>query len=34
LGLLINFHVGMLKHGIGQVVNDFSDSAISVNSAV
>ena len=34
LGLLINFHVGMLKHGIKRVVNDFPDSAISANSAV
>lgn len=34
LGLLINFHVGMLKHGIRRVVNDFPDSAISANSAV
>ena len=34
LGLLINFHVGMLKHGIKRVVNEFPDSAISANSAV
>ena len=34
VGLLINFHVQMLKHGIRRVVNDFPDSAISANSAV
>jgi GxxExxY protein len=34
VGLLINFHVPMLKHGIRRVVNEFPDSAISANSAV
>ena len=34
LGLLINFHVPMLKNGIRRVVNDFPNSAISANSAV
>lgn len=34
LSLLINFHVGMLKHGIKRVVKEFPDSAISANSAV
>jgi PD-(D/E)XK nuclease superfamily len=29
LGLLIDFHVGMLKHGILRVVNNFPDSATS-----
>jgi GxxExxY protein len=27
LGLLINFNVGMLKHGIKRIVNNFQDSA-------
>jgi GxxExxY protein len=34
VGLLINFHVSMLKQGIRRIVNDFPDSAISANSAV
>jgi GxxExxY protein len=34
LGLLINFHVPMLKNGIRRVVNEFPDSAISASSAV
>ena len=34
LGLLVNFHVPMLKNGIRRVVNEFPDSAISANSAV
>jgi GxxExxY protein len=34
VGLLINFHVSMLKQGIRRIVNDFPDSAISANSTV
>ena len=34
VGLLINFHVPMLKNGIRRIVNEFPDSAISANSAV
>lgn len=34
VGLLINFHVSMLKQGIRRIVNDFPDSAISATSAV
>lgn len=34
VGLLVNFHVAMLKDGIRRVVNNFPDSAISANSAV
>lgn len=34
LGLLINFHVPLLKNGVRRVVNDFPDSVISANSAV
>ena len=34
LGLLINFHVPMLKNGLRRVVNEFPDSAISAISAV
>lgn len=34
VGLLINFHLNMLKHGIRRIVNEFPDSAISANSAV
>ena len=34
VGLLINFHVAMLKQGIRRIVKDFPDSAISANSAV
>jgi GxxExxY protein len=33
LGLLINFHVPMLKNGIRRIVNQFPDSTISANSA-
>jgi GxxExxY protein len=29
VGLLINFHVSMLKQGIRRIVNNFPDSAIS-----
>jgi GxxExxY protein len=34
LGLLLNFHVAMLKHGIRRVVNEFPNSGISASSAV
>ena len=34
VGLLLNFHVSILKHGIRRVVNEFPDSATSANSAV
>jgi GxxExxY protein len=34
VGLLINFNVRMLKHGLKRVVNDFPDSASSAFSAV
>ena len=34
VGLLINFHVQMLKNGIRRVVNEYPDSAISAFSAV
>jgi GxxExxY protein len=34
VGLLLNFHVSILKHGIRRIVNDFPDSANSANSAV
>ncbi len=34
VGLLINFHVSMLKSGIRRIVNEFPDSAISASSAV
>jgi len=34
VGLLINFHVSMLKQGVRRIVNDFPDSAISATSAV
>jgi len=34
LGLLINFHVSMLKNGVRRIVNEFPDSAFSANSAV
>jgi GxxExxY protein len=34
VGLLLNFHCTMLKHGIRRIVNDFPNSAISANSAV
>jgi GxxExxY protein len=29
VGLLINFHVRVLKNGLKRVVNDFPDSAVS-----
>jgi GxxExxY protein len=34
VGLLINFHVRLLKNGIKRVVNEFPDSALSARSAV
>ena len=34
LGLLLNFHVAMLKHGIRRVVNEFPNSAISASSVI
>ena len=34
LGLLINFHVPLLKNGVRRIVNEFPDSAFSANSAV
>ena len=34
VGLLINFHVQMLKDGLKTIVNEFPDSAFSANSAV
>lgn len=34
VGLLLNFHVSILKHGIRRIVNDFPDSANSAASAV
>jgi GxxExxY protein len=34
VGLLINFHVRVLKNGLKRVVNDFPDSARSAASAV
>jgi hypothetical protein len=34
VGLLINFNVRVLKHGLKRVVNDFPDSARSAVSAV
>lgn len=34
VGLLINFHVRVLKNGLKRIVNDFPDSALSACSAV
>jgi GxxExxY protein len=34
VGLLLNLHCTMLKHGIRRIVNDFPNSAISASSAV
>jgi GxxExxY protein len=34
VGLLINFHVRVLKDGLKRIVNQFPDSAISASSAV
>lgn len=33
-GLLINFHVRVLKEGLKRIVNEFPDSAFSASSAV
>ena len=34
VGLLINFHVRVLKEGLKRIVNEFPDSAFSASSAV
>lgn len=34
VGLLINFHVRILKAGLKRIVNEFPDSAVSARSAV
>ncbi len=34
VGLLMNFHVRVLKDGLKRIVNEFPDSAISASSAV
>ena len=34
VGLLINFHVRVLRNGLKRIVNDFPDSAHSATSAV
>jgi len=34
VGLLINFHLRVLKDGLKRIVNEFPDSAISARSAV
>jgi hypothetical protein len=34
VGLLINFHVRVLKNGLRRIVNEFPDSAFWANSAV
>jgi GxxExxY protein len=34
VGLLINFHVRVLKNGLRRIVNEFPDSAFSAHSAV
>jgi GxxExxY protein len=34
VGLLLNFHVSILKNGIRRIVNEFPDSANSATSAV
>src|SRR5712692_3623572 len=34
VGLLINFHVSVLKNGVRRIVHQFPDSAISATSAV
>jgi len=34
VGLLINFHVRVLKNGLKRIVNEFPDSAVSASSAV
>lgn len=34
VGLLMNFHVRVLKNGLKRIVNEFPDSALSASSAV
>jgi GxxExxY protein len=34
IGLLMNFHVRLLKNGVKRIVNEFPDSAFSATSAV
>jgi GxxExxY protein len=34
VGLIINFHVRVLKNGLRRIVNEFPDSAFSASSAV
>lgn len=34
VGLLINFHVRLLKNGVKRIVHEFPDSALSAISAV
>jgi GxxExxY protein len=34
VGLIINFHVRVLKNGLKRIVNDYPDSAVSAYSAV
>jgi len=34
VGLLINFHITILKNGVKRIVNEFPDSAFSASSAV
>jgi GxxExxY protein len=34
VGLLLNFHVRVLKNGLKRIVNEFPDSAFSASSAV
>ena len=34
VGLLMNFHVRVLKNGLKRIVNEFPDSALSAYSAV
>jgi GxxExxY protein len=34
VGLLMNFHVRVLKDGLKRIVNEFPDSAVSASSAV
>ena len=33
VGLLINFHVAVVKNGVKRIVNEFPDKALSANSA-
>ncbi len=34
VGLLLNFHVQIMKNGLKRIVNEFPDSALSASSAV